>query len=143
MRRRVLAMLVLSLLLAAVPTAAQAKGASEATISGGGPGGLPGGPIKMKGDGEPGSGNDLSNLADALGWYSIPIPKLAVEATAEIATRLPLVPDSVAWLHSVRKPVLMKTERARRLLKWRPKHTARQTLKEMVGAYRALRYSSA
>jgi UDP-glucose 4-epimerase len=85
----------------------------------------------------------MSDLADALGWYSIPIPKLAVEATAEIATRLPLVPDSVAWLHSARKPVLMKTERARRLLKWRPKHTARQTLKEMVAAYRALRYSSA
>ena len=85
----------------------------------------------------------MSDLADALGWYSIPIPKLAVEATAEIATRLPLVPDSVAWLHSVRKPVLMKTERARRLLRWRPKHTARQTLKEMVAAYRALRYSSA
>ena len=71
MRRRVLAMLVLSLLLAAVPTAAQAKGASEATISGGGPGGLPGGPIKMKGDGEPGSGSDLSNLADQAGVWAV------------------------------------------------------------------------
>jgi hypothetical protein len=55
MRRRALAMLVLALLLAAVPTAAQAKGASAATISGGGPGGLPGGPIALKGDG----GEDL------------------------------------------------------------------------------------
>jgi hypothetical protein len=71
MRRRVLAMLVLSLLLAAVPTAAQAKGASEATISGGGPGGLPGGPITMKGDGEPGSGSDLSNLADQAGVWAV------------------------------------------------------------------------
>jgi hypothetical protein len=42
MQRRVLAMLVLALLLAAVPTAAQAKGASAATISGGGPRGRPG-----------------------------------------------------------------------------------------------------
>src|SRR4029450_11953036 len=46
-QRRVLAMLVLALLLAAVPTAAQAKGASKATISGGGSGGLPGGPIEL------------------------------------------------------------------------------------------------
>ena len=61
MQRRVLAMLVLALLLAAVPTAAQAKGASAATISGGGPGGLPGGPIDLNGDGEPGSGTDLAN----------------------------------------------------------------------------------
>jgi UDP-glucose 4-epimerase len=104
----------------------------------------------VRGLGEPGPYNlagagtlTMSDLADALGWYSVPIPKLAVEATAEIATRLPLVPESVSWLHSVRKPVLMKTTRAKKLLGWRPKHTARGTLEEMVDRYRALRYSSA
>jgi hypothetical protein len=71
MQRRVLAMLVLALLLAAVPTAAQAKGASAATISGGGPGGLPGGPIDLNGDGEPGSGTDLANLADSAGVFAV------------------------------------------------------------------------
>ena len=97
----------------------------------------------VRGLGEPGPYNlagggtlTMSDLADALGWYSVPIPKLAVEATAEIATRLPLMPASVAWLHSVRKPVLMKTERARTLLNWRPQHTARRTLEAMVSRYR-------
>jgi hypothetical protein len=71
MQRRVLAMLVLALLLAAAPTAAQAKGASAATISGGGPGGLPGGPIDLKGDGEPGSGTSLANLAEAAGVFAL------------------------------------------------------------------------
>jgi hypothetical protein len=71
MQRRVLAMVVLALLLAAVPTAAQAKGASAASISGGGPGGLPGGPIDLKGDGEPGSGTDLANLAEASGVFAL------------------------------------------------------------------------
>jgi hypothetical protein len=71
MRRRVLAMFVLALLLAAVPTAARAKGASAATISGGGPGGLPGGPITLKGDGEPGSGTDLSSLAEEAGVFAL------------------------------------------------------------------------
>jgi hypothetical protein len=71
MQRRALAMLVLALLLAAVPTAAQAKGASAATISGGGPGGLPGGPIDLKGDGEPGTGTDLSRLAEAAGVFAL------------------------------------------------------------------------
>jgi nucleoside-diphosphate-sugar epimerase len=96
-----------------------------------------------RGVGEPGPYNlaaggtlTFSHLAAALGWYSVPIPKLAVEASAEIATRLPLTPDSVAWLHSVRKPVLMKTDRARKLLKWRPQHTARRTLEAMVRAQR-------
>jgi hypothetical protein len=64
-------MLVLALLLAVVPTAAQAKGASAATISGGGPGGLPGGPIDLKGDGEPGAGTDLANLAEAAGVFAL------------------------------------------------------------------------
>jgi UDP-glucose 4-epimerase len=97
----------------------------------------------VRGVGEPGPYNlagggtlTMSDLADALGWYSIKVPRLAVEATAEIATRLPLVPDSVAWIHSVRKPVLMKTDRARRLLKWRPQHTSRRTLDGMVKAHR-------
>jgi hypothetical protein len=71
MRSRALAMLVLALVLAAVPTAAQAKGASAATISGGGPGGLPGGPIDLQGDGEPGAGTDLANLAEAAGVFTL------------------------------------------------------------------------
>ena len=70
-RRAVLAMLTLALLLAVVPTAAQAKGASGATISGGGSGGLPGGPINIKGDGEPGSGSDLSTLAEEAGMWAV------------------------------------------------------------------------
>jgi UDP-glucose 4-epimerase len=104
----------------------------------------------VRGVGEPGPYNlagggtlTMSDLADALGWYSVPIPKLAVEATAEIATRLPLVPDSVAWLHSVRKPVLMKTDRARKLLKWRPQHTALDTLDATVTGYRESLFYSA
>jgi hypothetical protein len=71
MPRRLMAMLVLALLLAAVPTAAQAKGATAANISGGGPGGLPGGPIDITGDGEPGSGTDLANLAEAAGMWTL------------------------------------------------------------------------
>jgi UDP-glucose 4-epimerase len=97
----------------------------------------------VRGVGEPGPYNlaaggtlTMTHLAAALGWYSVPIPKLAVEATAEVVTRLPLAPAQVAWLHSARKPVLMKTDRAKRLLKWRPEHTARRTLEAMVRAQR-------
>jgi hypothetical protein len=71
MKPRALAVLALAVLLLAVPTAAQAKGATSATISGGGPGGLPGGPITLRGDGEPGSGTDLANLAEAAGLFAL------------------------------------------------------------------------
>jgi UDP-glucose 4-epimerase len=104
----------------------------------------------VRGLGEPGPYNlagsgtlTMSDVADALGWYSVPVPKPLVDATAEVATRLPLMPETVAWIHSVRKPVLMKTDRAKEQLRWRPKHSARAALKEMADAQRALRYSSA
>jgi UDP-glucose 4-epimerase len=96
------------------------------------------------GRGEPGPYNLAGNgtltardLAHALGWYSVPIPEVAVEAFAEVATRVPGVPELANWLEAVRKPVLMKTDRARKLLGWKPGHTSRRTLKELVQAWRA------
>jgi UDP-glucose 4-epimerase len=71
-----------------------------------------------------------------VGGYSVQIPEGGAVPTTEIASRLPFTPEAVGWLHSVRKPVLMKTDRARKLLKWRPQHTARKTLEDMVKAQR-------
>jgi UDP-glucose 4-epimerase len=98
----------------------------------------------VAGGGEPGPYNlaargtlTLSDVADELGWYSVPVPGVALDATAEIAARLPLAPDSFSWLRGLRKPVLMKTDRARKELGWRPKHTAKATLKALVAGRRA------
>ena len=97
----------------------------------------------VQGTGEPGpynlAGNGkltMSDLADALGWYTIPIPELAVDATAEVIARLPVKPPALSWIESLRQPVLMKTDRAKNLLGWKPKHTSKGTLKELVAAYR-------
>ena len=79
----------------------------------------------------------FGDLADALGWYSIPVPELAVEATAEIVGRLPLAPEQLGWIQAARTPVLMRTDRARKELGWRPKYTSRETLRQLVDAYRA------
>src|SRR5918998_2084929 len=90
------------------------------------------GPYNLAGNGK----LQMSDLADALGWYSVPLPQTAVETTAELMSRLPNLPAIVAWIHSVRKPVLMKTDRAKKELGWKPEHTSRATLKELVAAYR-------
>ena len=81
----------------------------------------------------------MSDLAKALGWYSIPIPDLAVGAAAELVAHLPFVPAEAQWIESVRHPVLMDTGRARKLLGWRPSHDAAQTLTSMVEAGRSAR----
>jgi UDP-glucose 4-epimerase len=92
----------------------------------------PPGPYNLAGGGT----LKMSDLADALGWYSIPVPDLAVEATAELVARLPKAPPQLAWIHSVRKEVLMKTDRARKELGWKPNYSSRRTLKELVAAHR-------
>jgi nucleoside-diphosphate-sugar epimerase len=79
----------------------------------------------------------MKDLADALGWYTVPVPDAAVEATAGIMSRLPSLPEAFAWVHTVRQPVLMKTDRAKKELGWKPEHTAKQTLKQLVEAYRS------
>ena len=96
------------------------------------------------GRGEPGVYNlagpgtiTMSDLAQALGWYSVPIPELAVGAAAELVARLPFMPAEAQWIESLRHPVLMDTARARKQLHWRPQHDAAQTLAEMVAAGRS------
>ena len=81
----------------------------------------------------------MGDVADALGWYSFPIPDAALDATAEVVARMPKLPTAASWIHAVRKPVLMRTTRAQKDLGWRPKHTAKATLKDMIEAYRANR----
>jgi UDP-glucose 4-epimerase len=81
----------------------------------------------------------LSDLADALGWYSVPLPEIALDAAAELVARLPFVPTEAQWIESLRVPVLMDTAKAQRELGWTPRHDARETLKSMVEAARSER----
>ncbi len=81
----------------------------------------------------------ISDLADALGYYSLPVPELAVDTAAELVARLPFVPAEAQWIETFRAPVLMDTAKARRELRWRPRHDAIQTLRGMVDAARGER----
>jgi nucleoside-diphosphate-sugar epimerase len=78
----------------------------------------------------------MRDLADALGYYTVPVPELAVDATAEIVSRLPFLPDEASWIEAARIPVLMDTAKARSELKWRPQHDALATLQATVEAHR-------
>jgi UDP-glucose 4-epimerase len=98
------------------------------------------------GRGEPGVYNlaadgtlTLSNLASELRWYSIPLPELAVDLAAKVVPRLPFAPPEAQWLQALRTPVLMDAGKAKRKLGWRPKHTARQTLRQTVASARELK----
>jgi UDP-glucose 4-epimerase len=91
------------------------------------------------GRGEPGPYNlaaddelSVRELAGALGWHSVPVPRVGVAAAAEVVARVPKLPAEMAWIEAFRKPVIMDCTRARTQLGWEPKHSSRQTLDETI-----------
>ncbi len=76
------------------------------------------------------------DLARALGWRWVPVPRALSGAVAGAVGRLPLAPPEAEWLNALRKPVLMDCSKARRELGWRPARSGRETLDETVAAAR-------
>jgi UDP-glucose 4-epimerase len=91
------------------------------------------------GRGEPGAYNlaaageiTMSDLAAAIGYRTVPMSKMAVEAAAELVAHLPFLPEEATWVEALRRPVLMDAGKARRLLNWRPRYDAQETLRLTV-----------
>jgi nucleoside-diphosphate-sugar epimerase len=78
----------------------------------------------------------VKQLAQELGWYSIPVPEPAVDAVAQMAGHLAFLPAQAQWLSVFREPVIMDATKARRELRWRPRHAALETLRETIAAAR-------
>ena len=91
------------------------------------------GPYNIAGPGE----LSVKLLARELGWHSLPVPDAAVELTAHLVRRLGFLPTKAQWLTAFAEPVVMDTSRARRELRWRPKHDALGTLRETIAAARS------
>jgi UDP-glucose 4-epimerase len=79
----------------------------------------------------------VAELARELGWYSIPVPELAVDAAAKTIAHLGgVLPAQAQWVNVFREPVIMDVAKARRELRWRPKHDALETLRETIATAR-------
>jgi nucleoside-diphosphate-sugar epimerase len=98
----------------------------------------------ITGRGEPGIYNlagdgtiHISDIADELDWYSVPVPSAAVGALAEVVKRIPFAPAQWSWLNAARVPVLMDTAKAREKLGWEPRYDSRETLQQTIAAARA------
>jgi nucleoside-diphosphate-sugar epimerase len=78
----------------------------------------------------------VRDVARALGWQSVPVPGVAVDAVGELVSRVPVAPAEAGWVDAIRKPVLMDTAKARRELRWRVRHDGHATLAQTVTAAR-------
>jgi UDP-glucose 4-epimerase len=91
------------------------------------------GPYNLAADGQ----ITITDLAHALGWYSVPVSDLLMDATAKVVSTLPLMPVEARWINALTVPVLADCERAKRELNWVPRHDSLETLSQTVAAARA------
>lgn len=102
--------------------------AMGAAICGHGPPGV----YNLAGEGE----IQISDIAQELGWRSVPMPGPAVSLGAAAARRLTFASSKLEWATALDTPVLMDTAKARRDLDWKPRHDARRTLRDTVAGAR-------
>jgi UDP-glucose 4-epimerase len=100
--------------------------------------------LAVTGSGEPGVYNlaaegeiTVTDVAHALGWYVVPLPDIAVDATIKIVSALPMLPAEARWVKAIDTPVLVDTTRARAKLGWEPRYDALETLADTVASARA------
>jgi UDP-glucose 4-epimerase len=94
--------------------------AMAAAICGDGPPGV----YNLAGEGE----IQISDLAHALGWRSLPVPGAAVGVGTAAARRLTFASSKLEWATALDTPVLMDAGKARRELGWKPLYDAENTL---------------
>ena len=97
----------------------------------------------VRGEGEPGVYNlagagtiTTADLAHALGWHSVPVPRAGVAVSAAVTSRLPLMPPQVSWLNALRVPVVMDSARAREQLGWKPSYDTKAVLADTARSAR-------
>lgn len=98
----------------------------------------------IEGQGTPGIYNlaapdpiSLSEVAHALGWRPLPIPRQAVPVAAAVVERLQrFLPQDLAWVNAMRKTLIVDTTKAHRELGWHPRHSAHAALRETAIAAR-------
>jgi nucleoside-diphosphate-sugar epimerase len=69
------------------------------------------------------------DVARELGFRPIPVPAAPARATARLVSRLPRLPASAQWVEAASHPAVMDTTRARTVLDWSPRFSAREALR--------------
>ncbi len=75
----------------------------------------------------------LADVARAAGLLPVVVPGRPVRELARLVSRLPWLPSLAQWVEAGAQPAVMDTSRAKLLLDWTPRHTAKETLRTTLG----------
>jgi UDP-glucose 4-epimerase len=79
----------------------------------------------------------MADIAHALGWRTVRLPRAVIGAAAGVQRRVPAAPALSDWVQALSAPVFMSTEKAERELGWCATRDAQTTLREAVASARA------
>jgi nucleoside-diphosphate-sugar epimerase len=89
----------------------------------------------VEGKGDPGAYNlagdgeiAIADIARALGWRSVRLPRPALGVGTTVAGRLSFINPQLEWATALTTPVIMDTSKARDQLGWEPRFDASETL---------------
>jgi nucleoside-diphosphate-sugar epimerase len=95
------------------------------------------------GKGEPGVYNlaapgtiTSADLAQAVGYRRVPVPGIAVKATAAALSVVPFVPEQMQWMRAFTIPVVMDCSKAAQQLEWEPHYDTSETLRDTIDGAR-------
>lgn len=74
----------------------------------------------------------MVDVARELGLLPLKAPAAPARAAARLASRLPLLPSSAQWVEAGSHPAIMDTSKARDVLDWSPRISARQALRDSL-----------
>jgi nucleoside-diphosphate-sugar epimerase len=72
-------------------------------------------------------------VAEAFGLLPVRVPGVVGHVAARALSMLPLLPSTAEWVEAAAHPAVMDTTKAKTLLGWLPRHTAREALAEALG----------
>jgi nucleoside-diphosphate-sugar epimerase len=73
-----------------------------------------------------------AEVVGEMGFIPIPVPGGPIAGAARAISRLPALPPAAEWVEAISHPAIMDTSKAKKKLKWRPRYTGAEALRDTL-----------
>jgi nucleoside-diphosphate-sugar epimerase len=83
------------------------------------------------------AGDGVMTAADVvkeLGFIPVPVPGTPIARAARAISKIPALPPQAEWIEALSHPAIMDTAKAKKKLKWRPRYTSVEALRDTLAS---------